>query len=160
MNREEKTLLLNEMNELISNSEAVVISHYRGLTVAEIGELRKKARELGAELRVTKNRITRLALKGTKFEGLDEFFKGPTVMAYSNDPISACKLCVEFAKTNEKFAVVGGALSSGVLSMAEIERLATIPSMDELRAKLIALIQTPGSQIARVAKAYSEKEAA
>lgn len=160
MNREEKTLLLNEMNELISNSEAVVISHYRGLTVAEMGELRKKARELGAELRVTKNRITRLALKGTKFEGLDEFFKGPTVMAYSNDPISACKLCVEFAKTNEKFAVVGGALSSGVLSMAEIERLATIPSMDELRAKLIALIQTPGSQIARVAKAYSEKEAA
>lgn len=148
------------MNELISNSEAVVISHYRGLTVAEMGELRKKARELGAELRVTKNRITRLALKGTKFEGLDEFFKGPTVMAYSSDPISACKLCVEFAKANEKFAVVGGALSSGVLSMAEIERLATIPSMDELRAKLIALLQTPGSQIARVAKAYSEKEAA
>ena len=160
MNREEKTLLLNEMNELISNSEAVVISHYRGLTVAEMGELRKKARELGAELRVTKNRITRLALKGTKFEGLDEFFKVPTVMAYSIDPISECKLCVEFAKANEKFAVVGGALSSGVLSMAEIERLATIPSMDELRAKLIALLQTPGSQIARVAKAYSEKEAA
>jgi large subunit ribosomal protein L10 len=160
VNREEKTLLLNEMNELISNSEAVVISHYRGLTVAEMGELRKKARELGAELRVTKNRITRLALKGTKFEGLDEFFKGPTVMAYSNDPISACKLCVEFAKSNEKFVVVGGALSSGVLSMAEVERLATIPSMDELRARLIALLQTPGSQIARVAKAYSEKEAA
>lgn len=160
MNREEKTLLLNEMNELISNSEAVVISHYRGLTVAEMGELRKKARELGAELRVTKNRITRLALKGTKFEGLDEFFKGPTVMAYSKDPISACKLCVEFAKANEKFAVVGGALSSGVLSMAEVERLATIPSMEELRARLIGLLQTPGSQLARVAKAYSEKEAA
>lgn len=160
MNREEKTLLLNEMNELISNSEAVVVSHYRGLTVAEMGELRKKARELGAELRVTKNRITRLALKGTKFEGLDEFFKGPTVMAYSKDPISACKLCVEFAKANEKFAVVGGALSSGVLSMAEVERLATIPSMEELRARLIGLLQTPGSQLARVAKAYSEKEAA
>ena len=92
MNREEKTLLLNEMNELISNSEAVVVSHYRGLTVAEMGELRKRARELGAELRVTKNRITRLALKGTKFEGLDEFFKGPTGMAYSSDPISSCKL--------------------------------------------------------------------
>ena len=148
------------MNELISNSEAVVISHYRGLTVAEMGELRKKARELGAELRVTKNRITRLALKGTKFEGLDEFFKGPTVMAYSQDPISAFKLSVEFAKTNDKFVVVGGALSSGVLSMAEVERLATIPSLDELRARLIALIQTPGSQLARVAKAYSEKEAA
>jgi len=160
VNREEKTLLLNEMNELISNAEAVVVSHYRGLTVAEMGELRKKARELGAELRVTKNRITRLALKGTKFEGLDEFFKGPTVMAYSEDPISACKLCVEYAKANEKFVVVGGGLSSGVLSMAEIERLATIPSMDELRAKIIGLLQAPGSALARVTKAYSEKEAA
>ena len=160
MNREEKTLLLNEMNELISNSEAVVVSHYRGLTVAEMGELRKKARELGAELRVTKNRITRLALKGTKFEGLDEFFKGPTIMAYSTDPIAACKLSVEYAKANEKLVVVGGALSTGVLSMSELERLATIPSMDELRAKIIGLLQAPGSALARVTKAYSEKEAA
>ena len=160
MNREEKAELLSEMNGLISGSEAVVISHYRGLTVAEMGELRKKARELGAELRVTKNRITRLALKGTKFEGLDDLFKGPTIMAYSSDPISACKLCVQFAKENEKFLVVGGALSSGVLSMAEIERLATIPSMDELRAKIIGLLQAPGAALARGTKAYSEKEAA
>lgn len=160
MNREEKAELLSEMNGLISGSEAVVISHYRGLTVAEMGELRKKARELGAELRVTKNRITRLALKGTKFEGLDDLFKGPTIMAYSSDPISACKLCVQFAKENEKFLVVGGALSSGVLSMAEIERLATIPSMDELRAKIIGLLQAPGAALARVTKAYCEKEAA
>ena len=160
MNREEKAELLSEMNGLISGSEAVVISHYRGLTVAEMGELRKKARELGAELRVTKNRITRLALKGTKFEGLDDLFKGPTIMAYSSDPISACKLCVQFAKENEKFLVVGGALSSGVLSMAEIERLATIPSMDELRAKIIGLLQAAGAALARVTKAYSEKEAA
>ena len=92
MNREEKAELLSEMNELISSSEAVVISHYRGLTVQEMGELRNKARKLGCELRVTKNRITRLALKGTNFEGLYELFKGPTVMAYSEDPISACKL--------------------------------------------------------------------
>ena len=160
MNREEKAELLSEMNGLISGSEAVVISHYRGLTVAEMGELRKKARELGAELRVTKNRITRLALKGTKFEGLDDLFKGPTIMAYSSDPISACKLCVQFAKENEKFLVVGGALSSGVLSMAEIERLATIPSMDELRAKIIGLLQAPGAALARVTKAYSEKDMA
>ena len=160
MNREEKSELLNEMNSVISGSEAVVISHYRGLNVAEMGELRKKARELGAELRVTKNRITRLALKGTKFEALDELFKGPTIMAYSADPISACKLCVEFAKANEKFLVVGGALSSGTLSMAEIERLATIPSMVELRAKIIGLLQAPGAALARVTKAYSEKEAA
>lgn len=160
MNREEKAELLSEMNGLISGSEAVVLAHYRGLTVAEMSELRKKARELGADLRVTKNRITRLALKDTPFEGLADLFKGPVIMAYSADPISACKLCVAYAKENEKFMVVGGALNTGVLSMAEIERLATIPSMDELRAKIIGLLQAPGAALARVTKAYSEKEAA
>lgn len=160
MNREEKAELLNEMNGLISGSQAVIIAHYRGLTVAEMSELRAKARQLGAELRVTKNRITRLALKGTSFEGLGDLFKGPVIMAYSSDPISACKLCVEYAKENEKFLVVGGALNTGVLTNAEIERLATIPSMDELRAKIIGLLQAPGAALARVTKAYSEKEAA
>jgi len=160
VNREEKAELLSEMNSLISGSEAVVLAHYRGLTVAEISELRKKALSLGAELRVTKNRITRLALKGTAFEGLSDLFKGPVIMAYSSDPISACKLCVEYAKENEKFLVVGGALNTGLLSQAEIERLATIPSMDELRAKIIGLLQAPGAALARVTKAYSEKEAA
>lgn len=160
MNREEKAELLNEMNAIVQASGSVVISHYRGLTVAEMEELRKKAREYGAKLRVTKNRITRLALKGTSFEGLDELFKGPTIMAYAEDPISACKLCVEYAKANEKFVVVGGALTTGMLSQAEIERLATIPSMDELRAKIIGLLQAPGAALARVTKAYSEKAAA
>jgi large subunit ribosomal protein L10 len=160
VNREEKAELLSEMNAIIAASGSVVISHYRGLTVAEMEELRKKAREYGAKLRVTKNRITRLALKGTSFEGLDELFKGPTIMAYAEDPISACKLCVEYAKANEKFVVVGGALTTGVLTQAEIERLATIPSMDELRAKIIGLLQAPGAALARVTKAYSEKAAA
>jgi len=160
VNREEKAELLTEMNGLISGAQAVIIAHYRGLTVAEMSELRAKARQLGAELRVTKNRITRLALKGTSFEGLGDLFKGPVIMAYSSDPISACKLCVEYAKENEKFLVVGGALNTGVLSQAEIERLATIPSMDELRAKIIGLLQAPGAALARVTKAYSEKEAA
>ena len=160
MNREEKAELLNEMKEIVSGAESIVVSHYRGLTVAEISELRKKARELGAELRVTRNRITRLALKDTKFEALDDLFVGPTIMAYAEDPISACKLCVEFAKSDDKFGVVGGGLSSGKLTMAEIERLATIPSMDELRAKIIGLLQAPGAALARVTKAYSEKEAA
>lgn len=160
MNREEKSELLSEMNGLISGSESVVLAHYRGLTVQEMSDLRKKARELGAELRVTKNRITRLALKDTAFECLSDLFKGPVIMAYASDPIAACKLCVEYAKENEKFEVVGGALSSGLLSMADIKRLATIPSMDELRAKIIGLLQAPGAALARVTKAYSEKEAA
>lgn len=161
MNREEKTQLLSELNELFSNAEIVVVSHYKGLTVQEVSELRNNIRrKAGAGFRVTKNRITRLALKGTKFEAIADLFKGPTAIAFANDPISACKACVEFAKNNEKLIVVGGAMGTGVLSTAEINKLATIPSMDELRAKIIGLLQAPAAQLARVTKAYSEKEAA
>ena len=160
MNREEKTELLNFLNEIFSNSESVVITENKGLTVAEADELRNKIREAGASLRVTKNRIARLALKDTKFEGLADLFKGPVVMAYASDPIAACKACVQFAKENEKLVIVGGALSDKMLSLNEIKDLASIPSMDELRAKLIGLLQAPASKLARVCKAYSEKEAA
>lgn len=157
MNREEKTQLLAELNELFNNAETIVVSHYKGLTVEEVSELRNNIRKVGAGFRVTKNRITRLALKGTKFESLADLFVGPTAIAFANDPISACKACVEFAKTNEKLLIIGGAMGTGVLSVAEINRLATIPSMDELRAKIIGLLQAPGAQLARVTKAYSEK---
>ena len=160
MNREEKKQLLSELNELFNASELVVVSHYKGLTVAEVSELRNNIRKAGAGFRVTKNRIAKLALKGTKFEGLTELFNGPTAIAFANDPISACKACVEFAKTNEKLVVIGGAMGTGVLTIDEINRLASIPSMDELRAKLIGLLQAPAAQLARVTKAYSEKEAA
>ena len=122
--------------------------------------LRKKIRETGASLRVTKNRIARLAVKGTKFEGLADLFKGPVALAYAKDPISACKACVEFAKENEKLVIVGGALADKALTIEDIKALAAIPSMDELRAKLIGLLQAPASKMARVCKAYSEKEAA
>ncbi|MBR1949162.1 MAG: 50S ribosomal protein L10 [Alphaproteobacteria bacterium] len=158
MNREEKTQLLAELNELFNTAETIVVSHYKGLTVEEVSELRDNIRKVGAGFRVTKNRITRLALKGTKFEALAELFVGPTAIAFANDPISACKACVEFAKTNEKLLVIGGAMGTGVLSVDDIKRLASIPSMDELRAKIIGLLQAPGSQLARVTKAYSEKE--
>ncbi len=158
VNREEKAQLLSELNELFSSAEIVVVSHYKGMTVEEVSELRNNIRKVGAGFRVTKNRITRLALKGTKFENLTDLFTGPTAIAFANDPISACKACVEFAKTNEKLIVVGGAMGTGVLSVAEINKLATIPSMDELRAKIIGLLQAPAAQLARVTKAYSEKE--
>ena len=160
MNREEKTELLGLLNEVFSNSESVVIAEYIGLTVAEAESLRKKIREAGASLRVTKNRIARLAIKGTKFEGLADLLKGPIALAYAKDPIAACKACVEFAKENEKLVIMGGALSDKALTLAEIKELASIPSMDELRAKLIGLLQAPAAKMARVCKAYSEKEAA
>ena len=160
MNREEKTELLNMLHEVFSNAESVVITEYLGLTVAEVDELRNKVRDAGASLRVTKNRIARLAVKDTKFEGLADLFKGPVAMAYANDPIAACKACVEFAKNNEKLVIVGGALSDKALTLDEIKELAAIPSMDELRAKLVGLLQAPAAKLARVTKAYSEKEAA
>ena len=158
MNREEKTQLLAELNELFNNAETIVVSHYKGLTVEEVSELRDNIRKVGAGFRVTKNRITRLALKGTKFESLADLFVGPTAIAFANDPISACKSCVEFAKTNEKLLVIGGGMGTGVLSVDDIKRLAATPSMDELRAKIIGLLQAPAAQLARVTKAYSEKE--
>ncbi len=160
MNREEKKQLLDDLHELFNGSEVVVVSHYKGLTVAEVSELRNAVRKAGAGFRVTKNRITKLALKDTKFEGLADLFTGPTAIAFASDPVSACKACVEFAKNNEKLIILGGAMGTGVLSVAEISRLATIPSMDELRAKIIGLLQAPAAQLARVTKAYSEKEAA
>ena len=148
------------LHEVFSNAESVVIPEYLGLTVAEADELRNKVRDAGASLRVTKNRIARLAVKDTKFEGLADLFKGPVAMAYANDPIAACKACVEFAKNNEKLVIVGGALSDKALTLDEIKELAAIPSMDELRAKLVGLLQAPAAKLARVTKAYSEKEAA
>ena len=160
MNREEKKQLLDDLHELFNGSEVVVVSHYKGLTVAEVSELRDAVRKAGAGFRVTKNRITKLALKDTKFEGLADLFTGPTAIAFASDPVSACKACVEFAKNNEKLIILGGAMGTGVLSVAEISRLATIPSMAELRAKIIGLLQAPAAQLARVTKAYSEKEAA
>ena len=160
MNREEKTELLGLLNDVFNKAESVVIAEYIGLTVAEAEELRAKIRETGASLRVTKNRIARLALKDTKFEGLADLFKGPVAMAYASDPIAACKACVEFAKTNEKLVIVGGALTDRMLTVDDIKALAAIPSMDELRAQSVGLLQAPASKVARVFKAYSEKEAA
>ena len=160
MNREEKKQLLSDLNALFSEAEAIVISHYKGLTVAEVSELRDNVRKAGAGFRVTKNRIARLALKDTKFEGIADLFTGPTAIAFAQDPVAACKACVEFAKTNEKLVIMGGAMGAKVLSVAEVEHLASIPSLDELRAKIIGLLQAPAAQLARVTKAYSEKEAA
>ncbi len=160
MNREEKTELLGLLNDVFNKAGSVVLAEYKGITVAEADALRNKIREAGASIRVTKNRIARLAVKDTNFAPLADLFKGPIIMAYADDPISACKACVEFAKENEKLVIVGGALTDKVLTINDIKQLASIPSMDELRAKLIGLLQAPAAKMARVCKAYSEKEAA
>ena len=171
MNREEKAELVASMNELFGGATAVVVTHYKGLTVADMGALRDKAREAGASFKVTKNRLTRLALEGTPYEGLADYFTGPTAIAWSDDPVSAAKVCVDFAKTNDKLVVVGGGMGSTVLDPNGVKALATMPSLDELRAKLVGMIQTPATriaavtaapagQLARVFNAYAQKDEA
>lgn len=160
MKREQKSELLSAMNEEFCASTLVVVTHYTGLTVAEMSELRTKVREVGAKFRVTKNRITRLALAETLFAGLADLMKGPTAVSFSADPVAAAKAVVTYAKKNEKLVVLGGIMNGQVLSAEQVKALGELPSLDELRGKIVGLLQAPAGQIARVCKAYSEKEQA
>ena len=167
MDRKQKEELVATLNKTFEETEMVVVTHYSGLTVAEISDLRDRIRESGAKFKVTKNRLTRLALKDTKFEGISELFTGPTAIAYSDDPVAAAKVSVEFSKKNDKLIVLGGAIGSEMLDADGVNSLATLPSLDELRGKIVGLLQAPaskiaqvlqapGGQVARVISAYSE----
>ena len=168
MDRTQKEELVATLNKTFDETEMVVVTHYSGLTVAEISDLRDRIREAGAKFKVTKNRLTRLALKNTKFEGISNLFIGPTAIAYSNDPVAAAKISVEFAKENNKLIVIGGALGSDILDADGVKALSTLPSLDEIRGKIVGLmqapaskiaqvLQAPGGQVARVISAYSEQ---
>jgi len=148
--KEEQVLSLREIFE---NAALVVVTHYSGMTVSELGELRGKMREAGATFKVTKNRLTKLALAGTKFEGTTEMFSGPTAIAYSKDPVAAAKAAVNFSKTNDKLIVIGGAMGAENLDVNSLKALATLPSLDELRAKIVCMISTPATRIAGVLQA-------
>lgn len=153
MDRTQKEEQVSSLRETFEGAELVVVTHYSGLTVAEMGELRGQIREAGANFKVTKNRLTKLALAGTKFEGLSEMFSGPTAIAYSSDPVAAARASVKFSKTNEKLIVIGGAMGAEQLDVNGIKALATLPSLDELRAKLVGMISTPATRIAGVLQA-------
>lgn len=168
MDRLQKKELVAQLRGLFEENSLVVVSHYMGMTVAQTEQLRRKMREGGAGFRVTKNRLTRLALEGTKFQGLGDLFTGPTAMAFSVDPVAAAKAAVEFAKTNDKLVIVGGALGEKRLDPDGIRALAALPSLDQLRAQFVgllgtpatriaAILQAPGGQVARVLAAYAEK---
>lgn len=169
MNRAEKKEWISDANGLFGGAEIVIVAHYQGLTVAEMSKLRGQVRTAGASFRVTQNRLTKLALAGTQYEALKDLFTGPTAVAFSNDPVAAAKVIAGFSKDNEKLKLVGGAFGKQVLSQADIKQLATLPSLDELRAKILALINTPATriagvlqapagQLARVFGAYATKE--
>jgi large subunit ribosomal protein L10 len=169
VNREEKKDLVADLHTEFGESALCVVTHYQGLTVAQMETLRGKVREAGARFRVTKNRLTRLALEGTAFEGMSDLFIGPTAIATSTDPVAAAKACVDFAKTNDKLVILGGAMQGRVLDPAGIDSLAKMPSLDELRGKIVGLLttpaqrvasvtQAPAGQLARVLKAHAEAE--
>lgn len=153
MNRTEKEELVGSLREAFAGTTAVVVAHYSGLTVAELTELRQKARAAGASFKVTKNRLTRLALEGTPFHGLSQLFKGPTAVALSRDPVAAAKTVVEFAKSHDKLVIVGGALNKEQLDADGVKSLAALPSLDELRGKLVGMLQTPATRVAGVLQA-------
>ena len=153
MDRTQKEDLVATLRGTFDETNMVVVTHYSGLTVAEMGDLRGRMREAGASFKVTKNRLTRLALEGTKYEGISDLFTGPTAIAYSDDAVAAAKVAVKYSKENEKLVVIGGALGSKVLDVDTIRSLATLPSLDELRGKIVGLISAPATKIAGVLQA-------
>lgn len=168
MDRAEKRDLVANFNEVFSNTSVVIVAHYKGLTVADMQSLRGSMRDAGAVVKVAKNRLIKLALQDTEIAHISDLFVGPTVIAYSDDPVAAPKAAVEFAKTHDKFVVLGGAMGSTNLDVDGVKALATLPSLDELRGRLVGMIQTPASriaqvvnapagQLARVFNAYAEK---
>lgn len=157
MNRTEKKETVEAVRQTLNDSTSVVVVHYKGLTVAQITDLRDKLRPEGGQLKVTKNTLARLATEGTSYEGLKDLFTGPTAIAVSKDPVAAAKIAYNFAKTNDKLVILGGGLGDKVLDKKAVEALAQLPSLDEVRGKLVGLLQAPAVQIARVLAAPAQQ---
>ncbi len=171
MNRSEKAEAISELNLIFKDASLMVVTRQSGLTVQEVTDLRRKVRAAGASYKVAKNRLMLRALEGTSFTALGSLFKGPTAIAYSKDPVAAAKVISAFAKGNEKLTIVGGSLSGDALDVAGVQALASLPSLDALRGKIIGLLQAPATkiagvlvapagQVARVFAAYGAKDGA
>ena len=167
MERAQKQRLVETLQRDLADTVCVVVTHQSGLTVAEATQLRRQMRAAGASFRVTKNRLAKRAIDGTRFAGLAPFFTGPTAIALSRDPVAAAKVAVEYANRNDKLSIVGGGLAGEVLDQARVRELASLPTLDELRGRLIgllvapaarlaAVLQAPGGQVARVLAAHAE----
>jgi len=166
-----KTEVVEELKGVFAEAGSVVVAHYSGMTVAQMGDLRSRMRAAGASFKVAKNRLAVRALQGTAIEGIAHLFKGPTGIAYSKDPIAASKVVSAYAKDNDKFIILGGSVGATALDVNGVKALASLPSLDALRGKLLGLLQAPATkiagivqapagQLARVIGAYSKKEAA
>ena len=150
VDRTEKQAFVDDLHGSLKSAGTIVIAHYAGLTVSDLTDLRAKLRKAGAALKVSKNRLTKRALEGTVFTGLGPMLKGPTAIAFSEDVVAPAKVAVAFAKDHEKFVIVGGSMGDRTLDAAGVKALASMPSLDELRSKLIGLIMAPATKVAGV----------
>jgi large subunit ribosomal protein L10 len=159
VDRAAKQESITELAGVFKTSNVVVVAHYSGLTVSQMQTLRKQMRASGAKVKVAKNRLAKIALKDTDAASIAPLLKGPTVLAYSGDPVAAPKVAVDFAKANEAFVILGGSMGKTALDTNGIKALAALPSLDELRAKIVGLIQAPATKLAQLANAPAAKVA-
>ena len=168
MNKEKKKMYIEEMKDFFNKKSSILITHYQGLTVKQIDELRAEMRKYGILFKITKNRITKLALEGGKFKKLENLFSGPTAVAFSEDAITSAKILTKFAKNNSNLKIIGGIMEEEQLSVEDVEKIATLPTLNEARAKIVGILTTPvqkimsillapGSKIAILALAKSKK---
>ena len=157
LNKEQKKLYIDQMSTQFDQSEAVIVTHYQGLNVTQLDDLRKKMREHGIKFKITNNRITKLALEKTKCKDLTNLFKGPTAVALSEDAIISAKILTKFAKENENLKILGGIMGSDILDLAGVQNVATLPSLDEARAKIVGILSSPAQKIASILLAPASK---
>jgi large subunit ribosomal protein L10 len=159
VDRTEKAESVAALKDVFKSSQAVVVAHYSGLTVAQMQTLRRNARTAGASVKVAKNRLAKIALEGSDVASIASLLKGPTLIAYSSDPVAAPKVTVEFAKANEQLVILGGAMGKTALDLNAVKQLASLPSLDELRAKILGLLVAPATKIAQLTNAPAAKVA-
>jgi large subunit ribosomal protein L10 len=157
VDRAAKKQCVNSLTDVFKSASVVVVAHYSGLNVAQMQELRKQMRAAGGTVRVAKNRLVKIALQGTQVASISGLMRGPTLIAYSDDPVAAPKVAVAFAKEHDKLVILGGTMGTSLLNVGAVRSLATLPSLDELRAKLIGLLMAPASKLAQVTTAPASK---
>ncbi len=157
MNREQKKQYISDMSTQLDKSEAVIVTHYQGLTVSQLDELRKRMREHGIIFKITKNRITKLALENTKCKDISNLFTGPTAVAMSEDAITSAKILTKFSKENANLKILGGIMGKDILDVAGVQNVATLPTLDEARAKIVGILRSPAQKIASILLAPASK---
>ena len=157
MNKEKKQSYITEMTDQLDKSEAVIVTHYQGLTVNQLDDLRAKMREHGIIFKITKNRITKLALQKTRCKDLSELFTGPTAVALSKDAITSAKILTNFSKENSNLKILGGIMGNDILDVAGVKNVATLPTLDEARAKIVGILRSPAQKIASILLAPASK---